>query len=263
MGTSKALLPWHGSTLLRRVCGIVARVAEPVVVVHAPGQELPELPAGVELAVDRRPGRGPLEGIAAGLRALDGRADVAYLSSTDVPLLHPAFVRRVVALLGDADVAVPEVDGRLHPLAAAVRTSVLPEVERLLDDDRLRPAFLYDAVPTRRLGREELLADPRLREADPRLDSLRNVNTPDELRDAAADGPPDVVLEWFGNLRRARGTARERVRAATLGAALADVDRGGLSHALVAVNGEGFSRDPLAPLVAGDRIAIVPAEAGG
>ena len=48
MGTPKADLEWHGSTLLRRVTGIVARGAGgPIVVVRAPGQQLPALPKGV------------------------------------------------------------------------------------------------------------------------------------------------------------------------------------------------------------------------
>src|SRR4051794_7442466 len=98
MGTSKAALEWHGSTLLRRVVGLVGRAVDgPVVVVRAPGQELPALPDEVELVEDAREGRGPLQGLAAGLNALRDRAVVAYASSTDVPLLHPRFVRRVVA----------------------------------------------------------------------------------------------------------------------------------------------------------------------
>src|SRR5918992_751422 len=82
MGTSKAALEWHGSTLLRRVTGIVARAVEgPVVVVRAPGQELPLLPDAVELAEDEREGRGPLQGLAAGLAAVAERAEAAYVSS--------------------------------------------------------------------------------------------------------------------------------------------------------------------------------------
>ena len=42
-------------------------------------------------------GRGPLQGLAAGLAAVRDQADLAYVSSTDVPLLHPAFVRAVVS----------------------------------------------------------------------------------------------------------------------------------------------------------------------
>ncbi|HEV2753369.1 MAG TPA: NTP transferase domain-containing protein, partial [Solirubrobacteraceae bacterium] len=53
MGAAKAALEWHGSTLLRRVAGLVARgVDGPVVVVRAPGQALPALPATIELADD-------------------------------------------------------------------------------------------------------------------------------------------------------------------------------------------------------------------
>jgi molybdenum cofactor guanylyltransferase len=50
MGTPKAALEWHGSTLLRRIAGIVGRAVEgPVVVVRAPGQELPGLPGDVDI----------------------------------------------------------------------------------------------------------------------------------------------------------------------------------------------------------------------
>ncbi|MGQ0577248.1 MAG: NTP transferase domain-containing protein, partial [Pseudonocardia sp.] len=70
MGSPKAALEWHGSTLLARAAGVLARVVDgPVVVVAAPGQELPALPAGVEVARDPVGGRGPVPGIAAGLGA--------------------------------------------------------------------------------------------------------------------------------------------------------------------------------------------------
>src|ERR687893_2081126 len=95
MGTPKAALEWHGSTLLRRVVGLVARAVDGhVIVVRAPGQELPELPGEVEQVEDAREGRGPLQGLAAGLAAVGDRAVAAYVSSTDVPLLHPRFIRR-------------------------------------------------------------------------------------------------------------------------------------------------------------------------
>src|SRR5688500_3128660 len=72
MGTPKAWLEWHGSTLLRRVCGLVGRGASgPVVVVRAPGQALPALPAGIRVVEDAREGHGPLQGLLAGLEAVD------------------------------------------------------------------------------------------------------------------------------------------------------------------------------------------------
>src|SRR3954451_1290286 len=153
MGTSKAHLEWHGSTLLRRTAGIVARgVDGPVVVVRAPGQELPGLPDGVEVVEDAREGRGALQGLPAGRAAVRGDARVAFVSSTDLPLLHPRFIRRVVAAVGDdVDVALPHVGGFPPPLAAVYRTELVDAVERLIAEDRMRPSFLFEACRVRRL----------------------------------------------------------------------------------------------------------------
>ena len=155
----------------------------PVVVVRAPGQALPDLPDGVEVAEDAREGRGPLQGLAAGLAAVRDRADAAYASSTDVPLLHPRFIRRVLAALDDdVDVVLPEVGGFRHPLAAAYRTELADVVERLIAADRMRPAFLFEACRVRRLDAEALLADPALAAVDPDLDSCSTSTSPPTTR---------------------------------------------------------------------------------
>ena len=97
MGRPKANLEWHGSTLLHRVTGIVGRAVEGlVVVVRAAGPGAARAAAGSPRGGGRGRGPGPLQGLAAGLAAVAGEADLAYVSSTDVPLLHPAFVRAVV-----------------------------------------------------------------------------------------------------------------------------------------------------------------------
>lgn len=120
MGADKAGLEWEGATLLGRLAGALAPVGE-VVVVRAPGQALPALPDGVRVVEDAVPGRGPLEGALAGLRALDP-ATAAFLCAVDMPLLDAAAARAVLAALGPADeAAVPRVAGRAQPLAAAYR----------------------------------------------------------------------------------------------------------------------------------------------
>src|SRR5205085_2744302 len=83
-------------------------VVDAVVVVAAPGQDVPPLPDGVEIVRDEVEGKGPLAGLAAGLAALAGRADAAYLSSCDVPFLRSAFVRRVVSFLASGGRQPPE-----------------------------------------------------------------------------------------------------------------------------------------------------------
>lgn len=181
MGRPKAWLPFGGELLLPRVVRTVRSVVEPVVVVAAPGQDVPALPAGVEIVRDPVEGRGPLAGLAAGLAALEGRVDAVYLSACDAPFLSPAFVRFVIDSLGKQSIVVPRIGGYFHPLAAAYRSDVSEAVASLLAADRLRPVDLFDLVPTR------VLVETDFRAVDPGLQSLRNVNTPDEYARALRD----------------------------------------------------------------------------
>jgi molybdenum cofactor guanylyltransferase len=266
MGRPKAELEWHGSTLLHRVCGLIRRVVDgPVAVVRAPGQGLPPLPPGVEVTQDAHGGRGPLQGLAAGLSAVDGRASVAYVSSTDVPLLHPAFVNAVLAAgaRDDVDVVLPVAQGFRHPLAATYRTSLLPAVEELIATDRMRPAFLFERCRVHELSEEELLADRGLAQGDPSLLSLLNVNDPQEYERARARDAPPVTVRCFGTLANGAGREPLATRAATLGAAADAVGVALDRHVVAAVNGDQISRHREMPLATGDSVAFLAADAGG
>jgi len=179
MGTSKALLPFGPETMLQRVVRLLGTVASPIVVVAAPGQELPPLPADVIVTQDEREGRGPLEGLRAGLKALPMRPAAAYVTSCDVPLLVPAFVTQMLELANGFDAAVMEIDGFPHPLSAIYSRSTLPHVEDLLAHDRLRPVFLYERVNTRKVRPGEITSDPVLQ-------TLRNLNTREDYEQALA-----------------------------------------------------------------------------
>ena len=170
MGSPKALLPFGPETMLQRVVRLLGTKVSPIVVVAAPEQPLPKLPAPVLVTRDEREGRGPLEGLSAGLKALPEAVDVAYATSCDVPLLVPSFVQRMIELLGEHDIAVMEVDGFSHPLSAVYRRSTLQHIEVLLIQDRLRPVFLFETVRTRRVKPAEVT------EVDPTLLTLRNLN---------------------------------------------------------------------------------------
>jgi molybdopterin-guanine dinucleotide biosynthesis protein A len=178
MGASKAMLPFGPETMLQRVVRLLGTTVSPVAVVAARDQELPALPADVIVARDEREAKGPLEGLRAGLKALPDWVDLAYVTSCDVPLLMTPFVDRMIALLGDHDIAVMEIDGFPHPLSAVYRRSVLPQVEALLAEDRLRPVFLFDAVRTLRVTPAQMQA------VDPGLRTLRNLNTPEDCEAA-------------------------------------------------------------------------------
>lgn len=177
MGTSKALLPFGPETMLQRVVRLLSGIVSPIVVVAAVDQDLPELPRDVIVTRDENEGRGPLEGLRAGLKALPGSVDAAYVTSCDVPLLEPGFVREMIDLAGGYEIAVMEIDGFTHPLSAIYRRTTLTHVEDLLAHNRLRPVFLFEAVKTRRVKPEEIKADPELR-------TLRNLNTREDYEKA-------------------------------------------------------------------------------
>ena len=265
MGTPKATLEWHGSTLLRRTTSIVSRaVTGPVVVVRAPGQDLPGLPADVEILQDPHEGRGPLQGIAVGLEALADRADAAFVCSTDLPFLHPAFIRAVLgAVAPDIDVALPVARGYPQPLAAAYRTDLAPLVSALVDADRLRPAFLFEECRVVRLDDAALRADPMVAALDPELDSVVNVNEVDEYAQARARPAPAITVQCYGALAGRLGGGPRAVHAATLAQAAAAISLPLDRHVLAALNGEQITRDGHAPLTPGDTVAFISADAGG
>ncbi|MGE3808899.1 MAG: molybdenum cofactor guanylyltransferase [Gemmataceae bacterium] len=177
MGQPKAWLPFHGETMLARVVRLLRDVVEPIVVVAAPGQEVPPV-QDVEIVRDACKDRGPLQGLAAGLLALTGRADAAFLSSCDVPFLKPPVVRRLIDLLGAHSICVPRAGEYHHPLAAVYRLEVADAVTALLTKDRLRPVFLFDKLPTRVVQAAELA------DIDPDFESFQNINTPEEYEQA-------------------------------------------------------------------------------
>jgi molybdopterin-guanine dinucleotide biosynthesis protein A len=181
MGRPKAWLPFAGETMLGRVVRLLTNVVDPIVVVAAPDQDVPPLPLAVAVVRDEQRGRGPLQGLAAGLAALRGRADAAYASSCDVPFLRPAFVRRLLELLGDAAICVSRVGDHHHPLAAVYRLGVADAVAELLAEDRLRPFFLCETVPTRVVEAAELA------DVDPTFQTLRNLNTPEDYEAAVRE----------------------------------------------------------------------------
>jgi molybdopterin-guanine dinucleotide biosynthesis protein A len=196
MGRPKAWLPFEGEPLILRALRLVGEAAAPLVVVAAPDQDLPQLPEGVRLLRDPIEGQGPLQGLAVGLEALADEVPYAYVCSTDAPFLAPAFVRRMRALAVGHDVAVVRDDGHHHALGAVYATRLWTRARALIDADERRLSLLFERANSRIVDRELLLEDDALRQADPDLWSLRNLNRPEDyeaaLRDAAARrSPPD------------------------------------------------------------------------
>jgi molybdenum cofactor guanylyltransferase len=182
MGRPKEWLPFGPERMLQRIVRLVSLAAQPVVVVAAPGQLLPELPADVLIAHDQVAGRGPLAGLAAGLAALPDSAELVFAIGVDSPLIRPAWIKRLAELIGSADLAIPTIDGIHQPLAAVYRRrTVILAIERLLQTMR---SGLVDLIP---LLQTRVVATEELRDIDPDLATLRNINTPEDYRAALAE----------------------------------------------------------------------------
>lgn len=183
MGQPKLSLPFGDELMLQRMCRILAEVVDPIVVVAAHGQDLPLLPTAIRVIRDEYEDQGPLAGIATGLGALRSDVDAAFVTSCDVPLLKPEWIRELISRLGDHSAVVP-VDGEhAHVLAAVYRVELETVARQLLAQCRRRPLFLVEEAKASRVPTDEL------RIVDPQLDSLRNLNTPREYAEALGAVP--------------------------------------------------------------------------
>jgi len=273
MGRPKALLPFDGEPLIVHVVRALKKMFAETVVVAAPDQELPSLPA--VLVRDEVAYQGPVSGIYHGLKA--ATKEVCFVTSCDAPFLNLQLISQLLAQISDCDVVVPYWQQRFQPLHAVYRTSVLPLLKDQLERGELRPIFLYDKVRTRKIPEQEI------RRLDSEGLSLLNMNSPAEY-DAALQlwnkrNSISVSVELFGVARllaKTQSVSHDLAQEAThaqVFSALADklpvlVGRVINSDGLVSgytcnLNGLDFVRTPNTKLSSGDKIFILSADAGG
>ncbi len=176
MGRDKASLPVpgstggsHATTMVERVVEILGERCDPVLVMAAQGQPLPELQARVMR--DELRGLGPLPATGRALRAAaDAGARLAFICAVDMPFLTVELIddlaRRAVET--GAEVVLPW-DGQDHYLAAVYRTDLAGRVDALVAAGERKMRALVDASDAQRI----VTSDSR---------PLTNVNTDAELR---------------------------------------------------------------------------------
>ena len=107
------------------------------------------------------------------------------------------------------------------------------------------------------LDEAALMDDPVLAVLDPGLDSVVNINEPDQYRTARSQPGSEITVQRFGVLANGH-RAPQTVHAATVAeaAAAAGVEFGG--HVTAALNGDQITRDGQTPLAAGDTVSFCP-----
>jgi molybdopterin-guanine dinucleotide biosynthesis protein A len=173
MGRDKATLAFEGATLAQRVARALGACFARVRVVLRPGAPSP---LALERIDDRRELRAPIVGIEAALTACE--APAVLIAACDLPAIDPRVVLALAALApaeGGADVVAPRGPRGPEPLLAIWRPRVLPEVTRRVERGDLALQSLLAALDTL------YVPEPELRALDPKLESLRNLNRPEDL----------------------------------------------------------------------------------
>lgn len=181
MGRPKESLPIGDNTMLGRTVDTLLACTFPVVIVARDAeQELPPVSLESEIVFDDRSEQGPLMGMLAGLRAVQGSCDAVFVIGCDTPFLTADAVDWMAQQLGEHEVLMARIDDVLQPLGAIYRTSILPTVERLVSEDVRTPRSLAESCKTRILSESEVDA------FDSSRDFLHNINGPEAYEAAVA-----------------------------------------------------------------------------
>lgn len=170
MGSPKSGLIVDGEPIAARVARTLApHVARLTVVTDRPSEVaflgLPAVP-------DIYAGKGPMGGLHAALAASE--TPTVFLAAIDLPFLSATLIQELLRRHRRAPTTVPRTGDGLHPLCAVFDRSILAEVERRLQEERLSMRELVEHVGVEvvDLSRCEPPIDPNV---------LTNINTPEEL----------------------------------------------------------------------------------
>ncbi|PZS10523.1 MAG: hypothetical protein DLM64_08295 [Solirubrobacterales bacterium] len=171
-GGSKAVLQLCGKPLICYPLGVLRAALEQVAIVAKPDTELPSLP-GVSVWIEPPEPRHPLTGIVCALRRARGRP--VLVCAVDLPFVTPALIRELArADPGVAPAVIAAREGAVQPLLGCYQPSATEPLARALSRHPEPP--VRDAVAA--IGARALEVGGS--------EALFNVNTPEDLRRAAA-----------------------------------------------------------------------------
>lgn len=185
LGRAKALEPFQGEPLIRRVIDRLSRITDDLVFVVNDQEQASALPISsrdidltYEIVIDKYPDGGSLGGIYTGLLAANSQW--AFVVACDMPFLNVELMRHMLSMRDGQDVVVPRTDGYPEPTHALYNKSCLPFIEKRLKRDDLKIARFFDEIRVR------FLEEAEVRGLDGDLLSFFNVNTQDDLDRALA-----------------------------------------------------------------------------
>lgn len=169
MGQDKAALEVAGEALLDRAVRMLTPHVHEVVLACGPEPRYAD--RGLRLALDAAPGRGPLEGLRAGLAAAS--TDWVLALACDMPAAEGSLVALIEGAREGDQVVHFTARGLPEPLCALYGRAALPALEEALARGERRMVCFWSSLRVRALPA-------------PSDDVFSNVNTPDDLARARA-----------------------------------------------------------------------------
>lgn len=173
MGRDKARVEYGGVPLAERVARSLQECLERVRVVVRPGEKPPLNIPAIE---DSHEVRAPIVGVAAALRACQSEA--VLITACDLPDIDPRLLGLLLAAMptsGGPEIVAPMGPRGPEPLLAIYRPTLLQRIEKHIRMNDLSLQKLLRDADT------QIIPEQVLREIDPELRSLRNVNTPGDV----------------------------------------------------------------------------------
>ena len=174
MGSEKSFLVVAGKPLIEHIIAVHRKLFDTTIVVTRSPERYRGYPVVVvEDAMDLR---GPLTGIYSGmLRSSD---ECHFVSACDMPFMNPRLIEYLAAQIEGYDAVVPRLNGMAEPLHAVYHRRLLPLIENCLKARRQKVQSLFERAKVR------YVADDEIGSIDPEKRSFKNVNTPQEYKEA-------------------------------------------------------------------------------
>jgi molybdopterin-guanine dinucleotide biosynthesis protein A len=174
MGREKAFLGLDGIPLIEHVLAVLRGIFSKIIIVtNNPAAYALYDAVVVTDAVDKQ---GPLTGIYTGL--LNSTDEYIFVAACDMPFLNPGLISYMAGLADGHDIVVPRVAGRVEPLHAIYSKQLLLLIEKRLHDDALQIQGIFGEARVRYVTEKEIVR------FDPERRSFKNLNTPDEYKEA-------------------------------------------------------------------------------
>lgn len=142
MGEDKSLLPIQGKKAITHVVETLKKCSDDVIVIANDPETYDFL--NLRIHSDRYVNKGPLAGLESALHY--EVANIYMVAACDMPFISCDVYYHLAEQLDEFDAVIPVFEGREHPLSGVYKRSVLPYIQKNIEQNQLRMNSFYNDV---------------------------------------------------------------------------------------------------------------------